>query len=68
MKILNGLDVVALIILIIGGINWGLVGIAGFDLVAFLFGPMSVLSRIVYILVGLSALYTLYLLFKFLKR
>ncbi|WP_131783325.1 DUF378 domain-containing protein [Legionella gresilensis] len=68
MKILNGLDIVALIILIIGGINWGLVGIAGFDLVAFLFGPMSVLSRIVYSLVGLSALYTLYLLFKFLKR
>ena len=46
----------ALILTIIGGINWGLVGAFDFDLVAFLFGSMSILSRIVYILVGLSAL------------
>ena len=46
----------ALILTIIGGINWGLVGAFDFDLVAFLFGPFSVLSRITYILVGLSAL------------
>ena len=45
----------ALILTIIGGLNWGLVGLFGFDLVAFLFGSMSVLSRIVYILVGASA-------------
>ncbi|WP_419421372.1 DUF378 domain-containing protein (plasmid) [Legionella sp. D16C41] len=67
MKVINGLDVVVLIILIIGGINWGLVGLAKFDLVAFLFGPMSILSRIVYCLVGLSALYTIYLIVKWLK-
>ena len=47
----------ALILVIIGGLNWGLVGIANFDLVAFLLGQMSWLSRIVYDLVGLSALW-----------
>ncbi len=47
---------VALILTIIGGINWGLVGAFNLDLVAFLFGPMSVLSRILYVLIGLSAL------------
>jgi uncharacterized membrane protein YuzA (DUF378 family) len=51
------LDVVAAVLLVVGGLNWGLVGTAGFDLVATLFGPMSPLSRTVYLLVGLSALY-----------
>lgn len=51
------LDVVAAVLLVIGGLNWGLVGVAGFDLVAALFGPLTVLSRTVYLLVGLSALY-----------
>jgi uncharacterized membrane protein YuzA (DUF378 family) len=45
----------ALVLTIIGGINWGLVGLFSFDLVAYLFGAMSILSRIVYTLVGLSA-------------
>lgn len=46
----------ALILTIIGGLNWGFVGAFDFDLVAFIFGYMSVLSRIVYVLVGISAL------------
>ncbi len=46
----------ALVLTIIGGINWGLVGLFSFDLVAFIFGPMSILSRIVYTLVALSAI------------
>lgn len=46
----------ALILTIIGGLNWGLVGAFDFDLVSFLFGPFSLLSRIVYVLVGISAL------------
>ncbi len=46
-------------LLIIGGLNWGLVGLFGFDLVAFLLGPMSVLSRIVYTAVGVSAVWVL---------
>jgi hypothetical protein len=50
-------DVIAIVLLIIGGLNWGLVGIAHFDLVAALFGNMTILSRLVYTLVGLAALY-----------
>lgn len=46
----------ALVLTIIGGLNWGLVGLFDFDLVAFLFGPMSLLSRIVYVWVALSAI------------
>lgn len=51
------LDVIAAILLVVGGLNWGLVGILDFDLVATIFGPMSVLSRLVYSLVGLAAAY-----------
>ena len=55
----NALDWITFILVMIGGLNWGLVGFFGFDLVATIFGDMSVLSRIVYALVGLSALYML---------
>lgn len=47
---------IALILVIIGGLNWGLVGLLNFDLVAAIFGNMSVISRVVYTLVGLSAI------------
>lgn len=56
MKILN---LTTLILVIVGGLNWGLVGLLNFDLVAALFGDGSLLSRIVYILVGLSAVWQL---------
>ena len=56
---MRGLDIVTATLLIIGGLNWGLVGFAEFDLVAALFGRMTPLSRAVYALVGLSALYQL---------
>ena len=46
-------------LVIIGGINWGLVGAFEWDLVAAIFGDMSAVSRLVYVLVGLSALYML---------
>ena len=52
---------IAYILVIIGAINWGLVGFLGFDLVASIFGEMSILSRIVYSLVGLSGLALLFL-------
>ena len=56
---------IALALLIIGGINWGLIGVLQFDLVAWLFGGMaSLMSRIIYTLVGLSALWCITLLFK----
>ena len=54
MRIVN---MVTLVLLIVGGLNWGLVGLFGFDLVAALFGQMTPLSRIVYVLVGVSALW-----------
>ena len=50
-------NIVTLLLVIVGGLNWGLVGLCDFDLVATLFGEMSPLSRIVYILVGASALW-----------
>ena len=51
------IDRIALLLLIIGGINWGLVGIFQFDLVAFLFGgAAAILSRIIYVLVAISAI------------
>lgn len=54
---MKALDYTALIISIIGAINWGLIGFFRFDLVAFLLGDMTLLSRIVYALVGLAGLY-----------
>ncbi|HBV02088.1 MAG TPA: DUF378 domain-containing protein [Candidatus Komeilibacteria bacterium] len=53
------LDIIAFILVVIGGLNWGLVGLFNFNLVAAIFGDMSLVSRIVYILVGLAALYKL---------
>ncbi len=59
------LDRIALAILIIGGINWGSVGLFQFDLVAWIFGGQSsILSRIVYTLVALAALWCITLLFR----
>lgn len=53
----KGLDCFALTIAIIGAINWGLIGFFGFDLVAWIFGNLSWISRIVYALVGICGLY-----------
>lgn len=59
---LNALDWIAFILVIIGALNWGLVGLFGFDLVAFLFGGIPVLASIIYILVALAGLYLIYFL------
>jgi uncharacterized membrane protein YuzA (DUF378 family) len=61
---MRALNIVTLILLIVGGLNWGLVGALDFDLVAAIFGDMSPLSRIVYVLVGLAALYQIVPLLK----
>lgn len=53
------LDIVALTLVVIGAVNWGLIGFFGFDLVAALFGEMSAFSRVVYALVGIAGLYSL---------
>jgi uncharacterized membrane protein YuzA (DUF378 family) len=61
---MKALNVITLILVIIGGLNWGLVGLLGVDLVAALFGAGSILSRLVYALVGASAVWQLIPLFK----
>ncbi|MFH1968534.1 MAG: DUF378 domain-containing protein [bacterium] len=65
---LNTVDIIALILVVVGGLNWGLIGLADIDLVAALFGAMSVLSRIVYVLVGLAAVYVAVVSMKLEKR
>ena len=50
-------DVLCAVLLVVGRLNWGLVGLFGFDLVAGIFGDMRALSRIVYLLVGIAAVY-----------
>lgn len=56
---MKALDITALVLVIIGAINWGLIGFFGFDLVAALFGEMSTFSRVIYALVGIAGLYSL---------
>ena len=56
-------DKIALVLVIIGAVNWGLIGLFKFDLVAAIFGEMSVISRIVYGLVGVAGLWTIKELF-----
>lgn len=54
---MKSLDVLAAVLLVVGGLNWGVVGMTGSDLVGALFGELSPVSRAVYILVGIAALY-----------
>jgi uncharacterized protein len=54
---MRSIDVLAAVLLVVGGLNWGLVAVADFDLVAALFGAGSPLARVVYGLVGLAAVY-----------
>ena len=59
------MDTIAQILSIVGCLNWGLIGVAQFDLVAWLFGGVdSLLSRIIYILVGLAGVWCITLLFR----
>ena len=60
----NWLDIVALILIIIGGINWGLVGFFNFNLITFIIGKASIIARIIFAIVGLAAIYSLILFFK----
>jgi uncharacterized membrane protein YuzA (DUF378 family) len=61
---LNIIDYIALILLVVGGLNWGLIGFFNFDLVAAIFGNMTAISRTVYGIVGICAIYTLYIIYK----
>ena len=59
-RTMNGMDWFALVLLIVGGLNWGLVGLFDFNLVAAIFGVDTVFSNIIYVLVGLSAFWCMY--------
>ena len=64
---MHALKILALVLVIVGGLNWGLVGFFKFDLVAAIFGDMTLLARIVYALVGLSAVAIIVMIKHFLK-
>jgi uncharacterized membrane protein YuzA (DUF378 family) len=68
MKKLTGLDWIALILVIVGGLNWGLVGFFNWNLVAAIFGAAGILSRIIYALVGLSAVWMIVIMGKLGKK
>ena len=53
------LDYIALILVAIGAINWGLIGFFSFDLIRMIFGDMTMVSRVIYALVGIAGLYSL---------
>lgn len=59
-RAMGAVDWIAMLLLIVGGVNWGLVGAFGVDLVASILGEGTIASRVVYVLVGLSALYAIY--------
>jgi uncharacterized protein len=54
---MKNLNLISQVLIVVGGLNWGLFGAFGFDLVAAIFGEMTAVSRLVYILVGVSAVY-----------
>lgn len=60
----NWLDVVSLILIIIGAINWGLIGFFNLDVVSLIFGNMSMITRIIFAVVGIAGIYSLVLFWK----
>lgn len=56
---LKTVDYIALVLVVIGAINWGLIGFFGFDLVRVIFGDMTIISRILYSVIGIAGLYAL---------
>lgn len=56
---MKALDTISLILVVIGAVNWGLIGFFQFDLVAALFGQMTVFSRVIYAIIGIAGLYVL---------
>jgi uncharacterized membrane protein YuzA (DUF378 family) len=65
---MGAVDWIAMVLLIVGGLNWAMVGLFSVDVVASLFGVQSPISRLVYVLVGLSALYSIFLSTKMARR
>ena len=65
---LSGLNWIAIILLIIGGLNWGLVGLFDFDLLAILFGENMAFTRVLYALIGLAGVYAIFILNKLARK
>lgn len=63
----SALDYLAMALMIVGGLNWASVGLAGVDVVASLFGVATPIARVIYLLVGLAALYGIYLVIRMAK-
>ncbi|MBW2968909.1 DUF378 domain-containing protein [Candidatus Woesearchaeota archaeon] len=61
---MNVLDWIAFVLVVIGAVNWGLVGIGNWNLVDMIFGSITILAKIIYILVGISGLYLIYMIRK----
>lgn len=61
---MKALDIISLILVIIGAVNWGLIGLFNFDLVAILFGNMTMITRIIYVIIGVCGLWSIRFLAK----
>ncbi len=59
--VMSAVDYIAMVLLIIGGLNWGMVGLFNIDVVSTIFGAESALTRVIFVLVGIAALYSIYL-------
>jgi uncharacterized membrane protein YuzA (DUF378 family) len=68
MRKLTVLDWIALVLVIIGAIAWGLIGLMSFDFIATVFGKMSSLTRIIYDIVGLAGLYLIFVVANFSRK
>ncbi len=64
----NFIDWIAMILVILGALNWGLVGLFGFDLVMFIFGAVPILVSIIYVIFGLAGLWMIFLLYRMATR
>lgn len=60
-SVMHGIDYIAMALLIIGGLNWAMVGLFNVDVIASVFGPGSAGTRLIYVLAGVAALYSIYL-------
>ncbi|MCL5270158.1 MAG: DUF378 domain-containing protein [bacterium] len=54
------LDVISMVLLIIGALNWGIMGLFDFNVIAAIFGPLTILARIIYVLVGIAGVYEIF--------
>lgn len=64
----NVADIIATILVIVGGLNWGLIGFFNYNLVDAIFGAGSIVARVVYAIIGLAAVYMIYDLYKLTSR